>query len=284
MVPERPGCSQSGAARHDLQRLHRRAGRGEHRERIGLGVERVGHGRARPVPADALRRRKAVAHAGGRDELVLGLVAPEDLADLEQRDVRIAAIGVGLRRRDQARQQARPHVGEIGGDRVGERQLGLSAAEQFGMRLGNERPRHGFHHAARRQRALGAAGAELDRGQHRLAGVVAALERRHRHLVDADDAHDLLDDVGLAVHVGAPGGHRDLHHRAAAGDHEAEMAEDAPHLDQRHVDAGQTLDLAQREIDDAVVAEGDCRPRRSPTACRRTVPSPAWSRVRAPAP
>ena len=89
-----------------------------------------------------------------------------------------------------------------------------------------------------------------------LRGVVAALERRHRHLVDADDAHDLLDDVGLAVHVGAPGGHRDLHHRAAAGHHEAEMAEDALHFGQRHVDAGEALDLAEREIDHAVFAEG----------------------------
>jgi hypothetical protein len=115
------------------------------------------------------------------------------------------------------------------------------------MRFGNERPCHGFHHAARRQRALGAAGAELDRGQHRLAGVVAALERRHRHLVDTDDAHDFLDDVGLAVHIGAPRGDGDLHHRAAAGDHEAEMAEDAPHLGQRHFDARQTFDLAQRK-------------------------------------
>ena len=67
-----------------------------------------------------------------------------------------------------------------------------------------------------------------------LRGVVAAIERRHRHLVDADDAHDLLDDVGLAVHVGAPRGHRDLHHRAAAGDHEAEMAENAPDFAERH--------------------------------------------------
>jgi hypothetical protein len=97
------------------------------------------------------------------------------------------------------------------------------------------------HHAARSQRALGAAGAKLDRGQHRLAGVVAALERRHRHLVDADDAHDLLDDVGLAVHIGAPGGDRDLHHRARAGDHEAEMGEDAPHLRQRHFDSREAL-------------------------------------------
>ena len=84
----------------------------------------------RPMPFDG---RKAVANAGGRDQLVLGPVALEHLADFEQRDIREAAIGVGLRRRDEARQQARPHVGEIGGDRIGERELGLPAAEQFGM-------------------------------------------------------------------------------------------------------------------------------------------------------
>src|ERR1700756_2203588 len=49
-------------------------------------------------------------------------------------------------------------------------------------------------------------GAELDRRQHRLARCVAPLERRLGHIVDADNAHDLLHDVGLAVHVAAPGG------------------------------------------------------------------------------
>ena len=89
-----------------------------------------------------------------------------------------------------------------------------------------------------------------------LRGVLAALERRHRHLVDADDAHDLLDDVGLALHVGAPGRDRDLHDRAVAGHHEAEPVEDAAHLRQRHLDAGEPLHLGQREIDHAVVAIG----------------------------
>ena len=48
--------------------------------------------------------------------------------------------------------------------------------------------------------------------------------------------------------------------------------EDAPHLRQRHLDAGEALDLGQREIDHAIFAEGACRRRRSPTACRRTSP------------
>ena len=115
------------------------------------------------MPSDALRRRKAVANAGGRDQLVLRLVAPEHLSDLEQRHIRKAAVGIGLRGGDQAGQQARPHVGQVGSDRIGERELGLSAAEQLGMRLRDERPRHRLDHAARRERALGAAGAHLDR-------------------------------------------------------------------------------------------------------------------------
>ena len=73
-----------------------------------------------------------MAHARRGDELVFRLVAAEHLADLEQRDIRIAAIGVGLRRCDETGQQARPHVREIGRDGVGQRQLGLPAAEQFG--------------------------------------------------------------------------------------------------------------------------------------------------------
>ena len=69
----------------------------------------------------ALARR--APHAGRGGDLVLGLVAGEDLADLEQRHIGKAAIGVLLRRRHQAGDEARPHVREIGRDRIGEREL-----------------------------------------------------------------------------------------------------------------------------------------------------------------
>src|SRR5665213_1549524 len=124
------------------------------------------------------------------------------------------------------------------------------------MRLRDERPCHRLDHAARGERALGAPGARLDRAEDRLARRVAALEWRHRYPVDPDHAHDFLDNIGLAVHVGAPGRHRDLYHRAVAGQHETEMAEDALYLQQRYLDPGKPLDLGQRKIDDAVVAEG----------------------------
>ena len=70
-----------------------------------------------------------MAHAGCGNQLILRPVAPEDLADFEQRDIREAAVDVGLNGGDESGQQARPHVGEIGSDGVGERELGLSAAE-----------------------------------------------------------------------------------------------------------------------------------------------------------
>ncbi len=84
------------------------------------------------MPAEALGGGKAVPNAGCRDPLILRPVALEHLADLEQCDVRKAVVGVSLCCRDQTRQQARPHVGQIGRDRVGERERGLAAAEKSG--------------------------------------------------------------------------------------------------------------------------------------------------------
>ena len=70
MEPGRP-------ARHDLQRLRRRAGRGQHGERVGLGVERidlaVALDQCRPMPlALASARRTPV----GGGELILAAGRP----------------------------------------------------------------------------------------------------------------------------------------------------------------------------------------------------------------
>ena len=159
----------------------------------------------RPAP---LNLGEAAAHAARRRLLVLGAVAEENLADLEQRRVGIAAVGVALRRGDEAGNDARPHVRELGRDRVRKRELRLAAAEQHRCRMRDERPGHRLDEAAHAERAPRLAGADLQRREHRLARGFAALERRQRHGVDADDAHDLLDEVGGAVHVGAPGRER----------------------------------------------------------------------------
>ena len=99
------GMKPRRAAGHDLQRLRRRAGRDQHRERIGLGVERIDLAVAlRPMAADAGRLRQRAAHAGGGGELIGRLVAAKHLADLEQADIGKAAIGILLRRGDQTRE------------------------------------------------------------------------------------------------------------------------------------------------------------------------------------
>ena len=56
------------------------------------------------MAADAGRLGERAAHAGRGGDLVLRLVAAKDLADLEQRRVGIAAVGVPLRGGDQARE------------------------------------------------------------------------------------------------------------------------------------------------------------------------------------
>ena len=69
-------------------------------------------------------------------------------------------------------------------------------------------------------------------------------------LLDADDAHDLLDDVGAALHVRPPRRHRDFDLLALAGGEEAELLQHAAHVGERQFEAGQPRQFAQREVDD----------------------------------
>ena len=142
--------------------------------------------------------------AGGGGELILRLITAEHRPNFKQPDIGETAISVLLRGGDETWNKAWPHVGQLGRNRIGQRQLRLAAAEQLGLRFGDERPRHRLDQVARAERPLGLARAHLDRRQHRLAWRVAALERRQRHAVDADDAHDFFDHVGFVLHVGTP--------------------------------------------------------------------------------
>ncbi len=135
MVPLRPGWNQGGPPGIDLQRLAGRARRDQRSECVGLGVEGIHFSRRRrPVPPDAGGLGQPAAYAGGGGELILRPVAPEDLSDLEQSHVAETAIGVALRGRNQPGDQARPHVGKLGCNRIGERQLRPRPPEQFGLR------------------------------------------------------------------------------------------------------------------------------------------------------
>ena len=119
---------------------------------------------AGPPPSGAKPRRTppaAMSWSSGRSQ--------EDLADFEQRDVGKAAIGIASAPPRRGREQARPHVGEIGGDRIGERERGLAAAEHSACALetNDQVTASTMPRAASARLAL--AGAQLNRGQHRLA-------------------------------------------------------------------------------------------------------------------
>ena len=156
------------------------------------------------MPAGPGRFAERVANARRGGELIARLIAAKDLSHLEQSGVGEAAVGISLRGGDQARNKTRPHVGKVGGDGIGECQLRLAAAEQFGLLLGDEGPGQRLNQIAGSKGAPGFARAKLDRREHRLARRGAAIERRRRHAVDAENAGDLLDDIGLALHVAAP--------------------------------------------------------------------------------
>ena len=105
-------------------------------------------------------------------------------------------------------------------------------------------------------------GALLQRRQHRRRhAFVQARQRRRRHAVEAGDADDLLDDVGLALDVGPPA----RHDRLAVVKLEAEPRKDRFAFALRDVDAEQPLHFAVGEVDRALRLDriaGDDQPRR----------------------
>ncbi len=208
----RPYLDGAGATRmkpcgppgHDLQCLHRRAGRGQGGKGIGLGVEHIDRlGLARPMTAGARGFRQRTAHAARRDELVFRFVALEDLPDLEQRDIGIPRSAFFWA------EAIRPAAGSAACRRVRPQwdwraPVRADAAEQLGFALGHEGPRHSFDETPRRQGALGLAGAQLDRREHGLARIVVTRERRRGYGINAGDAYQLLNNIGTVMHIRSP--------------------------------------------------------------------------------
>src|SRR5215468_7692811 len=115
------------------------------------------------------------------------------------------------------------------------------------MRLRHEGPCDDLHEAAGRKRALSFPGAILLHGKDWLAPGNAAVERRHWHAINPDDAHNFLNDIGLAVHVGSPSRDCNFDHRTGARREEAKPAEHELELREGKFDAGKTFHLIERE-------------------------------------
>src|SRR6188508_1903547 len=227
------GVKPGRTARHDLQSLHRRTSGSEHGESVGFYVENIGgSGLVRPVAAASRRLGEAAAQPAGGRELVGGLIAFEDLANFEHCGVGEPAVGIALRCHDQAGNKARPHVGQLGGDRIRKCKLLCAATKQLGFSLRYERPCHGFKQSARRKRSLCFARTILNRSENGLAGLLSP-ETGRWYTVHADNTHELLDNIGTTGNVWSPGWHGDFHALALAGAEKAEFFQDTPQVRKR---------------------------------------------------
>src|SRR5690606_26583455 len=89
---------------HQPRRIE--AERRDEGRRIRLRIEQsYVHLRRAPLPSASAQMRESDAHTGGGEELILRLDAAIGLADLEQAEIRLAAIEIALGGREQTGQQ-----------------------------------------------------------------------------------------------------------------------------------------------------------------------------------
>ena len=208
----------------DLEVGDRRAAGFQHGERVALGVEGV-HRVSRGVPVAPVRLPGAQA---GRDLVLAGRRVVAVLRpDLEQRSVAQALVGVARGGLDQGRQHRGAHDDEVGRDRIDQSKIVRHAAEQLGLGLGDEGEGDRLVQAAPGERRARQVGEALAPGQGRVRQGGFLGQRHHGNGVEAVEPEHLLDQVRLALHVGAPGRHPDLDRLAASLDPEAEAFQDA---------------------------------------------------------
>ena len=183
----------------------------------------------------------------------LRAVVAVDGAGLEQREVGPAAGDVVARGVEQRAQERGAHHRVVLAHRVLEgheapaRVVGRQA-QPVGQPGVGEAPAHDLVQAAADERVDGAAAQALPDGQPPRAA--AALGQRGRQLLEAVDARDLLDEVGLASDVVAPeGGHEHVEAARRLLDAEAQRAQD--------LGLARARDRAPEELLDAVLAQAD---------------------------
>ena len=169
--------------------------------------------------------------------------------DLEQCQIVEAPIRVALGSTEQARQKRRTHIGHLGSDRIAQLELRPATAKGFCGTFRDERPRNGLHHAARSKRPLGIARADLQRCQDLAIDGRMTGQRLRLNQIDAVNAHDLFDQIRLAIDIGTPGGNHHIDRLFFALRHEAEARQDIQAGFGRNIDTGKTLDFGAVEPD-----------------------------------
>ena len=92
--------------------------------------------------------RPAMAHACCSSTLVFWRIAKEHRANFEHRRIRLAAVLIARCRRQQVRQDGRPHHRQIRADRVHQLQTVCPAIKTRSIICGQEGKGHRFHQAA----------------------------------------------------------------------------------------------------------------------------------------
>ena len=205
-MPCRPGCHQLRRAAQDLHLGGRADGR-QHRLGIGLDVvdiDRRARRRARPSGRCGPTRTPATSRCCSPG-------SPPWKAGPTSNSARSgeAARLVARRGLQQAGQQGGAHVAHLGRDRVGQHRRVVAAAEQRGRGLVDEAVGHAFV-VAQRRRGAPRRSARASACGVRIGFGTPACGARHRlalQLGQRGDARHLLDQIGLALHVGAPAGH-----------------------------------------------------------------------------
>lgn len=200
MAPPRPGWLQEGgwrppAACRCRDPWHRaaRQDRPWHRTRRAADCRCASCGRCRRCGAPSHRCAGRRAGRRGRP------ARPRTVTDRRGRNSRCG------QQRQAGRAVSRgAHVGEFGGDGIGQLQLRRATAETRRVCGRNEAPCHRFVEAARGEHAARETAAVLDGGQHARGDVAETRQRIDRHVVDANHAHGLFGEIGLLRDVRAP--------------------------------------------------------------------------------
>ncbi len=234
--PAAAGVIPGGRLSRKLQILDRHAGGVERRQRVGLGIE---DGNRAPGIVPALGPGRARAHTGRHQSLALGRVVAVLRPDLEERAIGDAPIGVAPRRIEQIGQDRGPHDVEIGADRIEQFQAFHDAAEISRLFQGHEGIGHGFDQAARSQRPPHETRAALRGQERRLGQGLFPRQGDRRDVLVAVDAQHLLDETGLALDIGAPGGRLDREMIGLLGHGAAEILQNPLLLARRQFEAAQ---------------------------------------------
>ncbi len=174
---------------------------------------------AAPVPAPG---RMGGDQAGHHRRLTLRRVAAIDGADLEQGHIGEPLARVAPGRLDQVGQDRGPHAVQVRGDRVGDHQGLIAAAEQARRLARQEAPADGLGETKGRHGPPRGPHPALAHAQHAAGGAGHLGKRLDGQGAIALDAGDLFDQVGAAFDVAPPGGRGDL----AALHSEAQVPQD----------------------------------------------------------